>query len=277
MRCEEVRLELSSMDAATPEERAGLEAHLSSCGSCRADLAEIGEATSAAASFGVLPPTDLRASVLGAIEKDALSPTLALLAPGPRQDLKHSVMKAVAGDRTREASPAKVVGIHSRRSRMLQIVGAAAAALIIGVGLGAALGNNESSGPDVADGSRMPEGHETQILELEGMGPDELEVRHYRHDNFRLTLSVDGFEPTPAGFHYAVWVRGAGGDVSIGTFRIKRLDDFDIPFALGVNPSEFPELVITLEPNDGDPALTGEIVSSGEFDLATVHHGSYSD
>lgn len=123
----------------------------------------------------------------------------------------------------------------------------------------------------------MPEGHKTQIVGLEGMGPDELEVRHYRHDNFRLTLSTDGFEPTLAGFHYAVWVRGSDGDVAIGTFRIKRPDDFEIPFALGVNPSEYPELVITLEPNDGDPALTGEIVTSGEFDLETVHHGSYND
>ena len=79
------------------------------------------------------------------------------------------------------------------------------------------------------------------------------------------------------GFHYAVWVRGETGDVSIGTFRLQRPDDFDIPFALGVNPSEFPELVVSIEPNDGNPRLTGEVVTSGQFDLDRVHHGIYED
>ena len=277
MKCEDARLELASIEAAESERQPPVEEHLSSCPSCRADLAEIQQAISALDTFGVMPSEDLRRSVLTAVQVESLAPALSLAAPAPRRDLKRSVMKAIAEEASAEGQPPKIVGIRSRRSRMVQTLGAAAAALIIGVGIGSVLGTNEAAGPDVAEGPRMPEGHKTQTVDLEGMGPDEVEVRHYRHDNFRLTLSVDGFEPIPAGFHYAVWVRGTDGDVSIGTFRIKRDDNFEIPFALGVNPSDFPELVITLEPNDGDPALTGEIVSSGEFDLETVHHGSYND
>ena len=127
------------------------------------------------------------------------------------------------------------------------------------------------------DAEGIPAGHQTQVVALSGSGPSRAIVDHYRHDNFRITLSVEGYEPTPPGVRYAVWVRGAGGDVAIGTFRLKRPDAFRIPFALGVNPSEYSELVVTLEPNDGDPELTGEVVTQGSFDPATVHHGTYDD
>ncbi|MBA2725517.1 MAG: anti-sigma factor [Actinobacteria bacterium] len=227
-------------------------------------------------SYGVdSPPAELKPVVLGIIEAVVLGPMLshAVEAPSPR--LKRSVMAAVELQREQATQPAQLVGRGPRRTQIARFL-AAAAMLLIGVIAGVALGPDEPPGQDVAQGPNIPEGHETQILEVQGMGPPVVEVRHYRHDNFRLTLSVEGYEATPVGFHYAVWVRGEPGDVGIGTFRLKRSDDFEIPFAVGVNPTEYPDILVTLEPNDGDPALTGDVVSEAHFDLETVHHGGYN-
>ena len=277
VRCDDARLQLAASDELSSEERSGLEAHLSTCADCRQEKADIDRSIELVRAHAVgQPPPHLRAATLGAITLAKLEPELGLAVESPSSRLKASVMERVKEEQQGPAATENVIPMRSRRARMARGLGAAAALLILGVGVGWAVGAKDAP-PGVAAVPKMPEGHETQTLDLEGMGPDALEVRHYRHDNFRLTLSVRGFAPTPSGFHYAVWVRGGSGDVAIGTFRLQREDDFEIPFALGVNPSDFPDLVVTVEPNDGDPTLEGEVVTEGTFDLDTVYHGTYDD
>lgn len=276
VRCDDARIQLVVFSELS-DERRELDAHLSTCAQCRQEMVEIDESLGLLHAHAVAPPSaDVRAATLGAIALTKFGPELGLAVESPSPGLKASVMERVRQEQQGSAASENVIPMRSRRARMLRSLGAAAALLILGVGIGWVLGADDAP-PRVTAEPEMPEGHETQILLLKGMGPGELEVRHYRHDNFRLTLSVEGFKPTPSGFHYAVWVRGTSGDVAIGTFRLQREDDFEIPFALGVNPSDFPDLAVTLEPNSGDPTLQGEIVTEGSFDLETVHHGTYDN
>lgn len=214
------------------------------------------------------PSSDLRYGLLGAVEAQDLRPLLVHAVDQPSPAVRQQVLEAVR----EEPGSLPSLSRARRRRDVAQRVLAAAAVVIVAVTAGWLL-----RGDTGTTGDEIPVGHETQVVALRGMGPSEAAVRHFRHDNFRLTLSVSGFRPTPAGFHYAVWVQGQDGDVAVGTFRLKSDDAFDIPFAIGVNPSEYPELLVTLEPNDGDPALTGEIVTRGRFDPQSVHHGDYDE
>ena len=277
MRCDDVRIELPlyARDGAGGE-MGGIVHHLDSCPGCREDLRELRETIALVKeSAGERPGAELRSAVLGAVEATSLGPLLAHATAPPPAALKRTVMAAI--EREAGGSPsASVTRLAPRRLQAARIL-AAAAILVAGVVLGSTIVSDRGPVVESAGPGTIPEGHETQTVALEGAGPATAEVRHYRHDNFRITLSMDGFDTTPPGHHYAVWVRGPEGDVAVGTFRLKAQDDFEIPFAVGVNPTEYPQLVVSLEPNDGDPALTGEVVTEGRFDPATVHHGSYDD
>lgn len=279
MNCDEARLELTSVlrGELGSARAAEVQRHLGSCGTCREELAELEDTIALTSAWGASQPSsELRASVLGAVEAASLSSLLSIAVKPPPARLKSAVMR-VAREGSQEG-PGSALGFLGRRRAQVARVLAAAAILVAGVALGSAIsarGGADKAPPTSA--GEVPEGHQTQVVELTGSGPATAAVRHYRHDNFRVTISVQGFEPTPAGFHYAVWVRGDRGDVAIGTFRLKGPDNFDIAFAVGVNPSEYPELVVTLEPNDGDPKLTGDVVTRGSFDPDQVQHGRYDE
>ncbi len=271
MNCEQARLEIvpylrRESDADTS---AGLQSHLASCSACRSEASELEISLELVEGMGVArPPEDLQTAVRAELERERMSSVLGLAVSASSPMLKKRVMRAVQELDTDQSAE------RTRwRVRLMRLT-AAAALLAAGFLAARAVTGGESlvTPPRLAG---VPEGHETQVLSLSGMGPAEASVRHYRHDNFRVTLSVEGFDVTPPGMHYAVWIRGTRGEVAVGTFRLKRPDDFSIPFAVGVNPSEYPDFVVTLEPNDGEARLTGEVVTRGRFDPDEVHHGRY--
>lgn len=274
MTCEKVSIELpfhlrGELDAVT---ELSVTEHLRGCETCRHDLVDLETTLQLIGSSAAVPPAHMRTDVLSAVEASHLGPLLEHVVVPPPPELRRRVLAAVERE---GADPTSVAVFSPRRARLPRLLATAAlilAGVVGGYTLADSLNRDETNGV-----TAIPEGHETQVVALSGMGPPNASVRHYRHDNFRITLSVRGFEVTPVGSHYAVWVRGPEGDVPIGTFRLKHADDFDIPFAVGVNPSKYPEFVVTMEPNDGDPRLTGEVVTEGRFDLGTIHHGTYDD
>jgi hypothetical protein len=275
--CDAARLDLAFAlrDELNEVDATELERHLASCRSCSAERVELAGTMALTAGRATGPPPEhLRAGVLSAVEAERVESALELVVEPPPEDLKARVLAAAAREDPGRRGGGRPVVFSSNRTTRLGRILAAAALVVGGLVLGAVAFRQNP--PEIFAGD-IPPGHATQTLRLTGDGPSSAEVRHYRHDNFRVTMSVEGFAPTPPGSHYVVWVRGAGGDVAVGTFRLKRPDDFDVPFAVGVNPSEFPELVVTLEPNGGSSALEGEVVVRGRFDPDRVHHGSYDD
>lgn len=278
MKCEDAGIELMPLARGELDEvsTAVLADHVQGCAECQRETAALTDVVAVVSALGAAPAEELRPAVLGAVATEQIGATLRNYGAGPaRAGLRRDVLEAVAAQGTRDQDSVTSLSSRKRRPPLL------AAAAIIGVLLVAVssvlwLGPDTRPQPPVAEGE-VPAGHETQVIALSGMGPGDASVRHYRHDNFRVSLSMEGYDVTPPGSHYAVWVRGDGGEVAIGTFRLKGADDFVIPFAVGVNPTEYPQFVVTLEPNDGDPALNGEVVTRARFDPTTVHHGTYDE
>jgi len=79
-----------------------------------------------------------------------------------------------------------------------------------------------------------------------------------------VTLRVDGLAPAPPGSYYQVWVSGPAGSVPIGTFHLRGgAADEPIELWSGVDRAAYPEITVTLEPEDGDPASSRRRVLAG--------------
>ena len=92
---------------------------------------------------------------------------------------------------------------------------------------------------------------------------------------FAVTLWVEGLAPAPPGSYYQAWMKGPGGPVAIGTFHVGGGDDAVIELWSGVDPGDHPEITVTLEPDDGDPASSGrKMLGPGQTDQRTAPSGS---
>ncbi len=82
-----------------------------------------------------------------------------------------------------------------------------------------------------------------------------------------ITLDVHRLVGAPDGFFYQAWVKGPAGLVPIGTFHMRGDENgkADEPVELwsGVDLSDYPDITVTLEPEDGDPASSGQRVLAG--------------
>jgi hypothetical protein len=265
------RNELSSDDA-----RAVLD-HIAGCPECRRERAALAVTIDVIAeSKAAIPPEHLKAAVLGAVEAERLGPALRDAVPAvPDPSLRARVLEDIA-----RARP------DARTSRRAVALAVAAGVIVLAVMVAGWLrirGLEDDvqqlrAATEAAESRFGPTGHELQAFALSGVaGTVEGQLTHYRHDNYRLTLEVGALEPTPPQTYYAVWLRGERGTEPIGTFRLKRPDRFVVNFAAAVDPAEYPEVLVTLEPDDGDPRLTGETIASGTLDTGKVHHGEYEE
>ena len=79
-----------------------------------------------------------------------------------------------------------------------------------------------------------------------------------RAAGFEIVLDIDGLDRAPAGFFYQGWVKGPKGLVTIGTFHTGG----HVVLWSGVDLADYDTLTITLEPEDGDPASSGQLLLS---------------
>ena len=76
-------------------------------------------------------------------------------------------------------------------------------------------------------------------------------------------LSVGGLGPSDGGF-YEVWLLGRGDRlVSLGSFRVGDDGEAEIDVQLPVDASSYEYFDVSLEPDDGDPAHSGDSVLRG--------------
>jgi hypothetical protein len=77
-----------------------------------------------------------------------------------------------------------------------------------------------------------------------------------------LRLAIVGLEPAEPGSYYQGWVVSDGAAVSVGTFHM-RGGDGSVSFWSGVDPSEYPELIITRQDEMAGPARSDQVVMTG--------------
>ncbi len=284
MRCEEVAPELLAHVRGEPTEIAGedIRRHLRGCAACRNDaetFVQIGELLDDA-HLAPPPPAGLKESTFARIQTEDLGVMLTGAATtGPPSDLKRKAMARAL------AEPVSSPG-SSRTGRRASWLAAAAA--VVGIALAAGsqmrvqdldsrLASMQASVQHVEE-SFGPVGHPMQAVQLAGRSADaEAELVHFRHDNYRMTVHIDDIEITPPGHHYEVWFAGDDGEVSVGSFRIKHPDDLTLNFTMGVDPGQFPEVLITLEKSDGDPTMSPNLVARAQLDRDALYHGTYED
>jgi anti-sigma-K factor RskA len=135
----------------------------------------------------------------------------------------------------------------------------AVAALVLlaaGTGLGALLfggdGGAAAPGTSVALGP-LPDA---------GARPVRASVVLPRSGSGDIRLEIRGAAPTPAGHVEELWLMDAGAKrlVSVGTFRVGPDGRADVRFHTGIDPHRYQYLDVSVEPEDGDPAHSGQSV-----------------
>lgn len=76
-----------------------------------------------------------------------------------------------------------------------------------------------------------------------------------------MQLKVSGLAPSKPGEYYELWALNTPDDLApIGTFRVGEDGRADVRFALGIDPSRYRALDVSVERDDGDPGHSGKSV-----------------
>ena len=218
-----------ALDALDDAERGEFEAHLSTCDSCRAELAQFAE-------------------VVG-----GLAEATSVVAPA---NVRERVLAQIAGT---QQVPAPVVDLADRRRRRLSVANmltAAAAAVILLVGavaISSLRGGGDSDYDDVASAS------DAVVAELAGDSGTVDVAYSAELDQVALRgQDIDDLEP---GLRYALWAITDGTPVPAGLFDT---DDGSIDDAVELADVEPQAWGVTVEPETGSDAPTGEIIYYAE-------------
>jgi len=135
-----------------------------------------------------------------------------------------------------------------RRSRMRRSAGAAAAALLAAAAV--VIGIVVTRGPVTTDvalaGTRLAPAA-SAVAKL-----------HATPSGLAIELDVSGLPPSPPGFYYQAWMKGPRGLVAIGTFHLRGPGAVELWSAVSL--AGYPTITVTREPEDGNPASSGQVV-----------------
>ncbi len=229
-------LEQGSTGSGGPEQgQPEADSELAAAQSLRERLAE--------ADTWAAPPDGLLDRILGDIEGERLVLAGLEEAPAP-------VAPPVAAGPAADRSAARVDRLADRRrSRVRRLIGAGTAAIALAAAV--VIGFAVTSGPATTDiamsGTRLaPTAHATAKIHSTGSG-------------LAIVLDVRGLPPSAPGFFYQAWMKGPKGLVTIGTFHM-RSGPGTVDLWSAVNLSDYPTLTVTREPEDGNPASSGQVV-----------------
>jgi hypothetical protein len=268
--CEHVRLELGGSWSPGPPTvmRKAVADHLSTCAACRTVASELGEVCKLVSSAPLEhePPSGLEQRVFDLIELD---PVIRLAERAPLElDAPPGLEMRVL---SRVGLPFQTPGRPWSRIAAVLAPGLAAVAVLL-----ALLGINWRS-ESVGLRSEIKEmehqyGHPGDTIRTVSMtGPVTPESKARvalvsdRSSRYRLVLNASRLAPTPPGFHYELWLIGERGTVSSVAFRVSRPDNLVFNVPLGVDPSRYPKIELTLEPDDGGSNLSGPAVMTARL------------
>jgi len=85
-------------------------------------------------------------------------------------------------------------------------------------------------------------------------------------DNLKVELEAWGLPKPRGGEYYEMWyAKEGGGRISCGTFRAQPGGSTTVSMSAPASAVAYPEIEITLEPDDGDPGSSGEVVLKGSL------------
>jgi RNA polymerase sigma-70 factor, ECF subfamily len=88
-------------------------------------------------------------------------------------------------------------------------------------------------------------------------------------ENIRIELEVQGLPELGEDEYYEMWYyteeEDGGGRISCGAFRTAPEGQTTVNFTTPLNARDYPEIEVTCEPDDGDPASSGEAVLEGDL------------
>jgi hypothetical protein len=276
--CDAARPEFASYIAGEvdPESRSLVERHVSGC----ADCARVLEETRATIDFLVSsplehePPAHLEDQVLALID---LEPIARLVAHAP---VAHEPPVDLERRALHHAGVFQPIGVGRwPRVRTALVPSLAAATVVLG-----ALGFNwrDQSAEARATVDAWQDrygswGRTMQTFQLANLSDPaasaDAELVRSTDNNYTLVLRVDGLDVVSPGYHYEVWLEGRGGRVPAGSFRVETPGVVVRSFSIGVDPSAFPLVQITMESDAGDPAVTGDTIMQAALEpspLATA-------
>jgi hypothetical protein len=176
----------------------------------------------------------------------------------PDPDLEDRIVTAVAQESARaragadvRSAPRRRRGLAERpglRSRTLAFGGLAAAAVVLVAALSSGGGSPAPEFSAAVSGTALAPGAKgTATLTKTTSG-------------WRIQLSASGLPRLANGRYYQAWLKSPSGIlVPVGTFNEARR----VTLWAGVAPSAFPELTITRQSANGNPASSGERVLAG--------------
>lgn len=243
------------------EESARFAEHLRVCERCRADEDELRAVITLLRNTAPsAPPADLEARTLAAIA----SLDEPRVGSGPRDPRRAP---------TSSAPVAALDELAIRRARRLPRVAAGVAA--VAAGLAVAFFVGAGTGQDATDSTVA----ETRTVTGDPLPGDQEKTATLSGDGFSAAARVnvigagrlvevksDTVPVIPKGTYYELWFVGPGDTpsrpnrISAGTWHPDTRGVTDVRFLIAADPELFPEIEVTEEPPDGDPAPSRRVV-----------------
>ena len=85
-------------------------------------------------------------------------------------------------------------------------------------------------------------------------------------ENFKVELEAWGLPEPREGEYYEMWYARDGGErISCGTFQAQKDGHTTVNMSAPASAVAYPQVEVTLEPDDGDPGSSGKVVLKGSL------------
>jgi hypothetical protein len=260
-RCDEHRLEFHSylLGELVPPRAQEVREHVDACDSCARDLSLVREVHKLLvdAPLDHAPPARLQDEVFSLVALEPVGSLVSEVPPSvdPPDRLERDALRH-----------AGVLAPRRSRATTVLVPALGVATMVLGI-----LGINWRSEAERMRDDFGPLGRTMQLVNLSGSPepPAETTVELVRYDDSAYKVVIAGpVPPAPDGYYYELWMSGPTGRVSCGTFAAGDHDSVH-NFPIGVDPSDYSNLEISLEPDDGNEEMNGTVQWQGELAGAT--------
>lgn len=193
-------------------------------------------------------------------DDDLLRDLAAALTPEPRTPPPERIAALRAAVTNRTPADADIATVSSRPVGRMRRIGAVAAVAAVAFALGGVVNDRGQPSDDLLAGGVV----EFEVTLTSSDGPATAAATGIRTGIGRtVQLRTDELPILPTGDLYELWFVGPGDTpedpnrISAGTFHPDDQGRSHVDLTAAVNPELYPELSVTAEPGDGNPAPTG--------------------